>query len=222
VSRLLGKTQGTLAIGLLGGLVSSTAATVGYARSTKGGVIGPRTALLLLGLSSSVVFVRVLGEVWIVAPQHLVAMAPPILVMMATLSALSVLAWLAARHEPRGDSAGPPSELKGAIAFGLLYAVVLLAVAFARENFGDRGLYVVAAISGLTDVDAITLSTAQLVSSDRLTPAAGGRIVLIGAMANLVFKAGVVAALGTRQLLAGTLLLFGGALLAGAAVLFSW
>jgi uncharacterized membrane protein (DUF4010 family) len=149
-------------------------------------------------------------------------MAPPILVMMATLTALSAIAWFAARREPRGDSAGPPSELKGAIAFGLLYAVVLLAVAFARDNFGDRGIFAVAAISGLTDVDAITLSTAQLVSSDRLTPVTGGRIVLVGVMANLVFKAGVVAVLGTRQLFASTLWLFGGALLAGAAVLAFW
>ena len=55
-----------------------------------------------------------------------------------------------------------PAELKSALLFGVLYAAVLLAVAFARDRFGTAGLYTVAVLSGLTDVDAITLSTARL------------------------------------------------------------
>ena len=54
---------------------------------------------------------------------------------------------------------------------------------------------------GLTDMDAITLSTAQMVQEGRLEPSTGWRVILIGAMANLVFKALAVAVLGSRRLL---------------------
>jgi uncharacterized membrane protein (DUF4010 family) len=70
-----------------------------------------------------------------------------------------------------------------------------------RERFGMTGLYTVAAISGLTDVDAITLSTSQLVGDGRVDPAAGWRIVTVAVLSNLVFKTGIVAALGSRPML---------------------
>ncbi len=61
-----------------------------------------------------------------------------------------------------------PTELKAALWFGLLFAIVLLAVAAAKERLGQGGLYFVAGLSGLTDMDAISLSTAQLVNSGTL------------------------------------------------------
>jgi uncharacterized membrane protein (DUF4010 family) len=69
-----------------------------------------------------------------------------------------------------------------------------------KERYGNRGLYVVAALSGLTDVDAITLSTAQLVNAGRLNAEDGWRVVVVAAISNLIFKAGAVAALGRRRL----------------------
>ena len=64
--------------------------------------------------------------------------------------------------------------------FGLLYALVLLGVAVARHHFGQAGLFTVAAISGLTDMDAITLSTANLVNSNHLDPGTAWRVILTG------------------------------------------
>ena len=61
----------------------------------------------------------------------------------------------------------------------------------------------------MTDMDAITLSTSRLVSADRLSPQIGWRIIVAAAMANLVFKVGIVAMLGHRRLLCRTLILFG-------------
>jgi uncharacterized membrane protein (DUF4010 family) len=95
------------------------------------------------------------------------------------------------------------------VLFGLLYALVLFGVAATREHFQQSGLFVVAVLSGLTDMDAITLSTSRLVSADRLTPQIGWRIIVTAAMANLVFKAGIVAMLGHRRLLLRTVILFG-------------
>jgi uncharacterized membrane protein (DUF4010 family) len=115
-----------------------------------------------------------------------------------------------------------PSELKTALVFGALYALVLLAVAAARQHFGDRGLFVVAALSGLTDVDAITLSTAQMISAERLTVDTGWRMILLGTLSNMVFKGLMVASLGHRQLLWRIALAFGVAFAGGVAILLYW
>lgn len=66
-----------------------------------------------------------------------------------------------------------PAQLKSALVFGVIYGLVVLGTAAAKDYFGSSGLYVVAVISGLTDVYAITLSTAKLVSNKNLEPASG-------------------------------------------------
>jgi uncharacterized membrane protein (DUF4010 family) len=80
---------------------------------------------------------------------------------------------------------------KPALMFGLVYAVVLLGVAAAHEYFGQQGLYLAAALSGLTDMDAITLSVANLVNGQEIAPGTGWRVILVAAMANLAAKAAV-------------------------------
>ena len=81
---------------------------------------------------------------------------------------------------------------------GLVAYRVGVVVAAGQDLMGDTGLFVAAAISGLTDVDAITLSTARLVSTDRLSPDVGWRLVLIATLSNLVFKLGLAGTLGSR------------------------
>jgi uncharacterized membrane protein (DUF4010 family) len=139
---------------------------------------------------------------------------------------IAVLAWLAlarCRRDalPEQDEQ-PPSTLSSAILFGLLYAVVLLAVAVARHHFGEGGLYAVAAVSGLTDMDAITLSTSQLIRSGMLTADTGWRVILIGALANLGFKAGIVFAVSGGTLFRWLLPYFGAAWAAGALLVALW
>ncbi len=115
-----------------------------------------------------------------------------------------------------------PSQLKAAIVFGLLYAVVLFALALAKERFGDQGLYVVSVLSGLTDMDAITLSTAQLMKKGQLGVDMGWRMILVGALSNLAFKAGAVAVLGHRKMTVRVVAAFGLAILGGVALLVFW
>lgn len=221
--KLFGAGAGAALGGVLGGLVSSTATTVSYARRSKEEPEVARLAALVVMIASAVVFARVLVEIAAVARGSFPALAPPIAVMLGVAAALSVAMWFFGRD---GDTEMPvpdnPAELKPAILFGLLYAAVLLAVAFARDRFGTAGLYTVAAISGLTDVDAITLSTSKLVHGGGLEPGTGWRAILIAALSNLVFKAGIVAVLGSRGLLWRVAVLFGGVLAAGAAVLWLW
>ena len=106
----------------------------------------------------------------------------------------------------------------------------LLGIARALRNYDETfvqalresGLYAVAVLSGLTDMDAITLSTARYVDEGRLTVTNGWQAILVAAMANLVFKAGIVTLLGTRRLLAWVAALFGVALVAGGLILAFW
>ena len=79
--------------------------------------------------------------------------------------------------------------------FGLIYVVVLLAVSFAKEHFGQTGLFTVAALSGLTDMDAITLSTASLSQAGQLDASTAWRVIMTGGLANLLFKLGFAAML---------------------------
>ena len=223
VYRLFGARAGTLLGGALGGLISSTAATVSYARRTRGAPAESAAAAVMIVIASSVVFVRVLFEIAVVAPSRMRALGAPIAAMFGVMLVVSTLTWLRSRAELRGPAeSAAPSDVRAAITFALLYGAVLLSVAFAREHFGQQGLYAVAAVSGLTDVDAITLSTAQLVLADRLDTATGWRLILVGAMANLVFKAGAVAVLGHRRLLMNVVLAFGAAIAGGILLLLLW
>ncbi|MGH7899645.1 MAG: DUF4010 domain-containing protein, partial [Candidatus Binatia bacterium] len=75
---------------------------------------------------------------------------------------------------------------------------VTLASAFAEKWLGPSGLYAVAIVSGLTDVDAITLSTAGLAGRGAIPPALAWRVILVAALANLAFKFAIVCVLGPR------------------------
>jgi uncharacterized membrane protein (DUF4010 family) len=201
--KFFGQQAGTVLGGILGGLISSTATTVSYSRRAAENPQGSILAAIVIVIASTVLYARVLVEIAVVAPAHLRATAPPLLILLGTFAVLSAGVWyLNRRLKDELPEHGNPSELKSALVFGAIYAAVLFAVAAAKTHFGERGLYVVAAISGLTDVDAITLSSMNLVNSGVLTPRDGWRIVVIASTSNLVFKAGAVAALGNRRLLA--------------------
>lgn len=223
VQKLLGARTGTLLAGVLGGLISSTATTVSYARLTRAGNVAARAAAIVIMSASTVVFGRVLFEVAVVAPSLFGAVAAPLGVMMGFMVIVSAVAFMAARSEIRPpEQDEPPSDLKAAVVFGLLYAGVLVAVAAVKETFGETALYAVAALSGLTDMDAITLSSAQLMNRGDIEIATGWRLILVGSIANLVFKAGAVAVLGAPELLKRIAVLFGISAAGGFVLLAAW
>ena len=98
--------------------------------------------------------------------------------------------------------------LRAALFFAAVYAVVLLAVAWVRDAVGDSGLYYVSIIAGLTDVDAITLSTAKMAALGQVDGGRAWRVILVAFLSNLAFKAAIVAVLGSRRLLLRVFLLF--------------
>jgi uncharacterized membrane protein (DUF4010 family) len=106
--------------------------------------------------------------------------------------------------------------------FGGMYALIVFAVAATKAEFGAQGLYLVAILSGLTDMDAITLSTSQLVNQGRLEADTAWRMILVASLSNLTFKGVLVAVLGSRGLFRDIAVAFGLAILAGGACLWFW
>lgn len=222
--RLLGERHGTAAAGLLGGMISSTATTVSYARREREGGVGVWAAAVAITLASSIAFIRVIIEIGVAAPDHVRRMAWPFAVMFAILlvAGVAMLLRLNGRHDTERPTPQNPSELKAALIFGALYAGVLLAVAAARKWFGEDAIYGVAVLSGLTDMDAITLSTSRMVQGGQLSAETGWRAILVASMANLAFKGGFVAVLAKRNLTGAVWAVFGAAMLAGAAMMVFW
>lgn len=223
VHRVVGPDKGTVVAGILGGLISSTATTVSYARRTRSAPERVPATALVLTLASTAVLVRILLLAGVVAPDLFARLAPPLVAMLGIMLALSFGVYLSTRRSlTRVTLDHAPSDLRAAVVFGMLYAAVLLSVTAAREWLGQPGLFAVAALSGLTDVDAITLSTVRLLQAGRLQVETGWQLVLIGVMANLVFKAMAAIGLGHPALRKWVIALFGAALVLGSALLVLW
>jgi len=187
--KIFGARSGSLLSGVLGGLISSTATTVSYARKTRINPENAPMATLVILIASTVVFARVLFLVGLVSRQYFMIALGPFAVIAGVMLVLGIVAWLHARRlliempEPAN-----PSELKSALVFGALFALVLVAVAAAKAYLGTGGLYLISVISGLTDMDAITVSTSQMVVSEQISPGLWWRLILAAAASNLVFK----------------------------------
>jgi uncharacterized membrane protein (DUF4010 family) len=207
--KFIGGRSGALVGGLLGGVISSTATTVSYARRTKENRDAAPLATAVIMIATAVVVVRVLIEVAVVAPQLLARVVMPIGIVLAAAIVLSLgIWWRAARQPAEPSEQENPTMLRAALLFAVVYAIVLLAVAWARDAIGDSGLDYVAIVAGLTDVDAITLSTAKMASLGQLDPGRAWRMILIAFISNLAFKIGIVAVLGSGRLLLRVAILF--------------
>ena len=219
--KFLGHHAGLILSGLLGGVISSTATTASYARCTARQPAMVPAAATVICLATGVSFVRILLEVAVVSRTLLPTVAP-LLIGLMVVSLLFALFFGRRITQPSETmpSQGNPSELKSAILFGVLYGVVLISVAASKEHLPHTGLYAIAALSGLADLDAITLSTARLVESERLSVDVAWRSILIAALSNLVFKSGLVLALGDRKLFHDVAWMLGLSSLFGATVLW--
>ncbi len=221
--KLFGENAGAVLGGLLGGLISSTATTVSYARRASNEQGQVAAATLVIMLASTVVYMRVLFEVSVVAPSVMMQIAGPIVVMMATAMALAASVWYRNRsissEMPPQDN---PTELRAALTFGVMFAAVLVAVAAAKHYVGDQGIYAVAAISGLTDMDAITLSTSRMAAENSIATSTAWRAIIVAAIANIIFKTGIIAVLGGPMLLARIAPLYMVNILVGIGLLLLW
>ena len=220
-TRLLGAERGLLVTGIAGGLVSSTAVTLGFARQSREREAQPAAAMAAgLLLAWAVMFARV-GVAVAVVYRPLLA---PLLVPMCVMGGITLALALALARRRSGAHAASfvpdvrlknPFRLLASIRFGLVFAAVLLVVELARRYLPSGGVYVVAALAGTTDVDAITLSMAGLAAGGGSLEVAA-RAIVIAVLSNTFAKCGLVLALASPELrrrvaLATALIMAGGA-----------
>jgi len=222
-NKLIGARRGTLLTGVLGGLVSSTATTVTFARRNRAHEVSVQLAAAVILVASAIVYLRVLVLLGVVWPELLRHAWGPMLVMLVVLGGLAAMVtrWRAGGEHEEAPHQNP-TNLVVAMVFAALYALILLAAAWAKDRLGSGGLFAVAAISGLVDVDAITLSTAQLARGGRIGADLAWRLPMLATLVNLVFKAVLARIWGGPALLRSLAAWFGIALLAGTALLLLW
>jgi uncharacterized membrane protein (DUF4010 family) len=223
IYKYLGPRASVVVGGLIGGVISSTATTVSYARRVASAPAQIMPAVVVIMLACTVMYVRLLIEVAVVAPWSVWDVAPPILAMGGWTLLWALVALFQARRKsvplPEQEN---PTELKSALFFGIMYALVLLAVAWGTRRYGDQGTYAVAFLSGLTNMDAITLSSSTLLRDGRTEPETVWRIILIAAMSNILFKAAAAAIVGGRAIFYRLAIYFALCFAGGGAILAFW
>ncbi len=200
--RLFGTGRGILFTSLFAGLSSSTALTLHYARqSNQSPGLAPQYASGIL-IACATMFPRILIYCVLISPPLLASLWLPVLVMGLVLFVPAVVIWK--RHERNLQDSQPtlhqnPLELTSALIFGALLTIILLAAEMLRQWWGEAGILVLAGISGIADVDAITLSLTRMSQQTLTHDTAVVGIILASAVNNLV-KAGMAGTLGTRRL----------------------
>ena len=159
-----------------------------------------------------------------VAPELVRTIAGPAVTFTAVLLGLSAVVFRTVRS--KGDTEMPerenPARMRQALVFAALYAVILFGVAAARELVGDEAVYAVAFISGLTDVDALTLSVGQLYSGGDVPALDAWRVIFLATLSNLLFKIVAASFLGSAELRKWMLGTGAIALASGTALLLFW
>ena len=200
--RIIGARHGAALLGIFGGLASSTATTMMFSRHARDHVKLVHMSAIVILIANVMVMIRIGLVSSLVAP-HLVT---PIAIVFACGVvpgvAMALYGWkiLNAAGELPMPEVKNPTELKTAISFGLLYAIVLLASAWLQDIAGNSGLYIVALVSGLTDADASVLSTLRMFNLGKVAGSEAVIAVTLALMANLIFKISLVISIGGAKL----------------------
>jgi uncharacterized membrane protein (DUF4010 family) len=200
--RVLGARRGIAMTGLFGGLVSSSAVTLTFSQRARQHPADTRACALAVVLASTIMVPRVILEVAVLERSLVAPLAWPCAIMMAVGAAGCAVLYRRAAHrevEPDRPRLANPFLLRQALKLGAVFAVVRLVAALAYHRFGDAGLLVSAALAGIADVDAITLSIARMHASGLATGSAATAIV-VATVTNTLAKAGLAWGLGGRRL----------------------
>ncbi|MBW7903338.1 MAG: MgtC/SapB family protein [Rhodocyclaceae bacterium] len=200
--RLVGQRYGAPLLGIFGGLASSTATTLVFARHARDTATLVRLCLVVILTANVVILVRLAGVAAIVQPALLPGLLPILGGGLVAGALFVAWAWF---QLDKGEALPElelrnPTELGTALTFAAIYAVVLVLSAALSERAGNLGLYAVAFVSGLTDVDAIVLSSLRLFGQGKLAAGEANTAILIAILANLLFKFGIVAGVAGRGL----------------------
>jgi uncharacterized membrane protein (DUF4010 family) len=220
--KIVGVKRGVLLTGLMGGLASSTATAVNLARLAKASGEQAAQPLLAAGVVAAVatMYPRVAVIAAVLVPELLVDLAWPL--ALATLVTLASVAW---RWRQRTEIADPaalqpsnPFELKMALQFAVLLSAIMLGARALKAWAGDAGVYALAGVSGLSDVDAIVLSLGSMWHAGEVARQVALLGIVIAVTANTLVKPVLVALVGAPRMalaMTGPLLAAGAAAIAG-------
>ncbi|HID49594.1 MAG TPA: MgtC/SapB family protein [Chromatiales bacterium] len=184
-----GTRYGALLTGISGGLVSSTAVTLTLAKLTQH---EPRHAdAMASGIlaACATMFPRILIIATVINPELFFPLLWPIVIIASLTYLAAWLFWHKAKPAVPGEPPAltNPFQIGMAIRFSILLAVILLLARAMQDWWGDTGLYLLSALSGTTDVDAISLSVSRM-SLDSLSLQATVIAILIAAASNTMVK----------------------------------
>lgn len=219
-TRWLGPGRGIAVTAVSGGLVSSTAVTLAMAKQSREAGSHPKSLVGGIALAWAVMFVRVVVLATVVAPTTFVHLAPSFLAM-AAVCGLAAL-WLLGRDRALGQAASVPVKnpfsLLAACKFALLFAGVQLLLKLGQQHFPQSGIHAVAALAGLTDVDAISVAMAERARTVPEDLGLAVTAIAVASASNTLVKAGVAVGMG-RGLARSVLVVLGATLVVGGAVL---
>jgi len=202
LGQALGPERGIAITGIVGGFVSSTATTVSMAEKTTQSATLYHVCAFAVVTASIVMFPRALIEIAVVNPELLPSVAVPLgaMTVVGTVAA-GGLYWLTASDETvEAEELSNPFRLRPALLFGVIFAVVLLVSESANDWFGSSGIYATAFLSGLADVDAMTITLSQLAAEGTVSTDVATTGIVIAAVANTFLKAVLAWILGTPML----------------------
>jgi uncharacterized membrane protein (DUF4010 family) len=221
--RLAGPTAGLTVTALLGALVSSTAVTLDLSRRARGEPDRRPMLAAAVGLASAVMLMRLMVVTAIVAPAVLPLLAAAL--VPAALAAAAVAGWrlrrAAAEDSGRPAERGDPLDLGGAMLMGAIFAAAAFLVEAVRHFAGEAGLYPLAALSGLFDVDAISISLAGGAASGAIAAGVAADAILIAALVNTVMKPAIAGSVGGAAFARALALPIGATIVGGAAGWFA-
>ncbi len=199
--KIIGAHRSVPLIGLLGGLASSTAVTVSFSQRSKQNA--ELSTVLALGavIASTTMFPRLLVEIAVVNS----ALLPRLLLPLSSMAAAGVFAigWLWRQERQREYRTevqfANPFSVMPALKFALLFVAILFVSKAALDFIGTEALYFTAVLAGLTDVDAIALTTARL-ARESLDASTATVTIILAAMSNSMMKGGIALLFGARLL----------------------
>jgi uncharacterized membrane protein (DUF4010 family) len=197
--RVVGPGHGYLVTGLLGGMVSSTNVTFTFARTSRADLETDRALAFGTVAANAVLYPRVLIATAILSPAVVPSLG--LYLVAPALMALVLAAAGALRSPARAApdvSMRNPLQLASALQMAALFQLVLLVVHVARESWGASGVLTTAAILGLTDVDALTVSMTRDVA-ETVSPAVAATAIAVGVLANTGMKLALALFFGSRR-----------------------
>jgi uncharacterized membrane protein (DUF4010 family) len=201
--RLVGPRAGILVTGLLGGLASSTASTMEFSRRSREEPKMSEHYAIAVAAACTVMLPRVLIATSLVNRTFALTLLVPFALMAVPGLGYAMWAWLwrrPGRHKGDTPRLGNPLNLGTAIKFALLYAGIAAAVTIVSQQGWTEGLMPLSFVSGLTDMDAISLSMARDGGEEKIALPLAARAVVLAAVSNTMLKAGMALVMGSAGL----------------------